>query len=192
MIGLYVATFVLGANYVGFPIPLTWYIGGVPIALYFPIMMLIVFGRAIFSRSAPCRPNVLRFYRYIQAAMGLGTIFPLYKAFYRCVPAEYRGVVWRLAAKQFVVRSTPEMEDFILGIVATAVDFFSALFVSVCMSTSGSTYLSVLFIAADLGQALLEFREVRMSANAVFDLLQDLKKKSSRSGGLMKTPLSCQ
>ncbi|EGZ17541.1 hypothetical protein PHYSODRAFT_504013 [Phytophthora sojae] len=90
-----------------------------------------------------------------------------------------------------MVRSVRDMEDFIPGIVAMTVDFFSALFVSTVMSTTGSVYLSVLFIAADLGQSLLEFREVRMNAKIVFELLQDLKKKSSRCGRLAKNPDNC-
>lgn len=42
-------------------------------------------------------------------------------------------------------------------------------------------YLSALFIA----QSVLEFREVRMNADTALDLLQDLKKTSSRSQTLI-------
>ncbi|KAJ8557000.1 hypothetical protein ON010_g8967 [Phytophthora cinnamomi] len=131
-------------------------------------------------------------HRYFLAVLALVNIFRLYKVIYGFVPGAYRGIVvivlpvWRLAAKQFMVRSTREMEDFMPGIVAITVDFFSALFVSTVMSTTGPMYLSVLFIAADLIQSLLEHREVRMNANTVFELLQDLKKGSSRCGSLME------
>lgn len=57
-------------------------------------------------------------------------------------------------------------------IVAFTVAFFSALFVSACMSTSGSVDLAVLFIAADIGQSLLELHDVRAVSKSVRELLR--------------------
>ncbi|KAG4224333.1 hypothetical protein PC116_g27213 [Phytophthora cactorum] len=73
----------------------------------------------------------------------------------------------------FKIECTREMEDFVAQIVATTADFFSALFVSVCISTTTSMYLSMLFIAADIGQSLLEFWDIRVNANTVLRLLRD-------------------
>lgn len=75
----YLGTFVLGVDAVGFPFPLTWYAGGILVALYTPIMMLIVIGRGSLSSASPSRPNMVRFFRYFQAFMALGNIFQLYK-----------------------------------------------------------------------------------------------------------------
>ncbi|KAE9336704.1 hypothetical protein PF008_g12890 [Phytophthora fragariae] len=67
------------------------------------------------------------------------------------------------------------LEDYIPVIVAVTVDFFSALFVSVCISSSGSILLSALLIAVDLGQIMLEFREVKDNSKTVLALWQDLQ-----------------
>lgn len=67
------------------------------------------------------------------------------------------------------------MEDFIPEIIAFSVDFLSALFVSACISASGPIYLSVLFIGADIGQVMLEFREVRANAHTVVNFFNSHK-----------------
>lgn len=111
--------------------------------------------------------------------MALNVFFGVYKVLYRVVPVTYRGGVilvlpaWRFAGKHFIMWAMRDLEDFLPQIVAFTVDFFSALFVSACMSTSGPLYLSVLFIALDLLQAVLEFREVRANATSVVRLLHD-------------------
>ncbi|KAK1945944.1 hypothetical protein P3T76_002992 [Phytophthora citrophthora] len=110
--------------------------------------------------------------------MTLAGVFPCYKALYEFIPIGYRGIVivvlplWRLAAKQFMVQATRELEDFMPEIVAFTVDFFSALFVSVCMSTSGSSKLAVLFITADVGISMLELQDVRAVSKSMKKLLQ--------------------
>ncbi|KAG3212132.1 hypothetical protein PC129_g16902 [Phytophthora cactorum] len=153
----YVATALLAANIVGFPIPLLWILGGSVMSIYVPAMVLLVFGLAPFKANSPCRVNLKRFSRYFFAYMTLAGVFPFYKALYEFIPAKFRGIVvvilplWRLAAKNFMVRATRELEDFMPEIVAFTVDFFSALFVSVCMSSSGPINLGVFFIAADIG-----------------------------------------
>ncbi|POM57815.1 Hypothetical protein PHPALM_37624 [Phytophthora palmivora] len=187
MSAAYVTTALIAAISIGFPIPLMWYIGGFPAGIQAQVMMFLVFGRKPFLRTSPCRPNLLRFARYLGSFMMLASIYPLYKVLYGFVPVQYRGIVvvlvlpiWRLSAKQFMVQFSREFEDFMPGVIATSVDFFSALFVSVCMSTSQSLYLSMLFIAADIGESLLEFWDMRINANTVLKLLHDRHASTER------------
>ncbi|GMF14685.1 unnamed protein product [Phytophthora lilii] len=180
------ATFLFGASVIGFPVPLMWYTGGFVVGLYVPLMQLMAFGLEPFKKTSPCHRNLQRHIHYFNAYMALLNIFPLCKVLYDFVPVAYRSIaviilpIWRLAAKQYMVRSTRDMEDFIPGIVAMSVDFFSALFVSVCMTTQSSMYLSMLFIAADIGQSVLEFQDVRANAGTVIDLLRDRHASSER------------
>ncbi|EGZ11312.1 hypothetical protein PHYSODRAFT_520068 [Phytophthora sojae] len=67
------------------------------------------------------------------------------------------------------------MEDYVPGIVAFNVDYFSTLFVSVCMSSSGSVTVSVLAIFTDVLLSALEFREVRKNADILYKSLQNHK-----------------
>ncbi|KAG2888980.1 hypothetical protein PC119_g24503 [Phytophthora cactorum] len=102
--------------------------------------------------------------------------FPFYKVLYDQLPVKYQGCaiiilpVWKFAAKHLVIRASRELEVFIPKTVALSADFVSSLFVTVCISTSGSLYLTVAFIIVDLGQSMLEFREVHANANVVLDL----------------------
>eukprot|EP00644_Phytophthora_capsici_P002788 jgi/Phyca11/124954/e_gw1.55.202.1 len=81
-----------------------------------------------------------------------------------------------------MVKAIRELEDFIPELVAFTVDFFSALFVSACMTTSGSAILSVMFIVSDVAQGLLEFHEVRMNAKVIMNILhRDPKSKRTNS-----------
>ncbi|ETM39103.1 hypothetical protein L914_14709 [Phytophthora nicotianae] len=66
-----------------------------------------------------------------------------------------------------------ELEDFVPELVAFSVDFFSALFVSVCMSTSGSFHLTGLFITVDILFALVKFRTLHKDEKVIRQLLQD-------------------
>ncbi|KAF1791088.1 hypothetical protein GQ600_7098 [Phytophthora cactorum] len=124
--------------------------------------------------------------------MALIAIYPFYKALYDLTPSMYRGVtvmvlpIWKFGAKYIMVNATRDLEDFIPQIVTFTVDLYSALFISVCMSSAGSVYLSALFIAADFGQALLEFREVRANANVLVSLLHD--RQLSRNFSQTSTP----
>ncbi|GMF24097.1 unnamed protein product [Phytophthora fragariaefolia] len=89
--------------------------------------------------------------------------------------------LWKFAAKHLIVKAIRELEDFIPELVAFTVDFFSALFVSACMTTSGSIYLSVMFIVGDVGQSLLEFNEVRANAVTLLQLLRSRRESQARS-----------
>lgn len=118
--------------------------------------------------------------------MSLLGVYPLYKVLYEFVPTKYRGIVvlvlpfWRFIAKTVMVRATREMENFMPQVVAFSVDFYGALFISVCMTTSGSIYLSALIIATDLAQSLLEFREARANATTLLQLVRDRQKFQNR------------
>ncbi|KAF4031158.1 hypothetical protein GN244_ATG17031 [Phytophthora infestans] len=176
----YVGTALIAAIIIGFPIPLMWYVGGFVVGIYAQVIMVLVFGREPFvNRSA----TLQRFIPYFAAIMTLCNIYPLYKILDGFVPKQF-------AAKQFMVRCTRGLEDFMAQIVAMTVDFFSALFVSACMSTTSSMYLSMLFIAADIGQSLLEFWDVRSNANTVKQLLLDRHESSLRfKGGVSITAI---
>ncbi|KAG6944578.1 hypothetical protein JG688_00017007, partial [Phytophthora aleatoria] len=191
----YVGTAILAAIVIGFPIPLMWYLGGFFVGTHVQAMLLLVFGREPFMKTSACRPNLQRFLRCLAATMTLANIYPLYKVLYGFVPVQNRGIVavlklpiWKLCAKHFIVKCTREMEDFVAQIVATIVDFFSALFVSVCISTTTSMYLSMLFIAADIGQSLLEFWDIRVNANTVLRLLRDRHASSQRFKKFSRKP----
>ncbi|KAG6956703.1 hypothetical protein JG687_00010441 [Phytophthora cactorum] len=120
--------------------------------------------------GSPIMVHLKRFYRAVLAFMTLIGVYPLFKVLYNCIPVGYRGGVvlvlpiWRFAAKHFIVHATRDLEDIVPESVAFLVDFFSSLFVSVCMSSSGPFYLSFLFIATDLVQILLEIRELSDNA----------------------------
>ncbi|ETL39138.1 hypothetical protein L916_09464 [Phytophthora nicotianae] len=177
----YVGTclFAVATKIVGFPIPFVWQGGGLLVGVYTPMMFLLVFGLSPFAQNSPFRPHIRRYLRLLLAYMSLGAVFPLYKLLYESVPDVYKGgalvvlPLWKFAAKHYIIWASRELEDFIPVIVAMTVDFFSAMFVSVCISSSGSLYLSFLFIAVDVGQTMLEFREVRTNAQTVLDLIEN-------------------
>ncbi|EEY62004.1 uncharacterized protein PITG_13989 [Phytophthora infestans T30-4] len=80
-----------------------------------------------------------------------------------------------------------ELEDFIPEIVALSADFVSSLFVAVCISTSSSLYLAAGFIIVDVGQSMLEFREVQDNANVLLSLHQERRQSKEYLG--IKNPI---
>lgn len=104
------------------------------------------------------------------------------KSLYGLIPSRYQGVtivilpVWKFAAKRFLVGATRDFEDVMPVIVAFSADFMSTLFISVCISTSGSVLFSLLFIASDLAQMLSEFRELHGNAKGLSQILDDRRK----------------
>ncbi|KAG7390139.1 hypothetical protein PHYPSEUDO_008593 [Phytophthora pseudosyringae] len=150
-------TYFLEGVVFGFPVPFMWQLGAITMAVYAPTVTRSVVGPDLFEKG----------------------VYPLYKVLYDLIPQTYRGVVvvvlpiWKFAAKRFVVQATRELEDFVPELAAFSVDFFSTLFLSVCMATSGSINLSALFIAADVCQSLLAFREVRDNARTLLHLVDD-------------------
>ncbi|KAG6969265.1 hypothetical protein JG688_00005371, partial [Phytophthora aleatoria] len=197
----YVGTCVLVAkNIVGFPIPFIWQFGGLLLGIYLPVMLLLVLGLAPFRRASPFRLHIQIYTRLLFGFMALAGVYPLYKVLYDLTPVNFRGgalialPLWKFAAKHFIMWSARELEDFVPAIVALSVDLFSVLFLSVCISTSGSLYLSLLFIATDVGQTLLEFREVLATSTTVLEILRIQKsslqeKDSNREDESMKLNL---
>ncbi|KAG7390140.1 hypothetical protein PHYPSEUDO_008594 [Phytophthora pseudosyringae] len=177
--GCYVGTCLLAASWIGFPVPLMMQFGVVPIAIYIAVVTRMILGPALVAKDSPFKEPSDVFHRFFFAHMTLIGVYPLFKVLYSHVPLAYRSIVviilpiWKFAAKCFVVRSSRQLEDYMPELVAFSVDFFGTLFVSVCMYTSGSIYLSGLFILANLSQSLLEFREVHSNAKIVLELLED-------------------
>ncbi|ETM45558.1 hypothetical protein L914_09424, partial [Phytophthora nicotianae] len=175
----YLGTCLLAASLIGFPVPLMMQFGVIPISILTPLITRIILGPALVAKDSPFKKPSDTFHRFFFAHMTLIGVYPLYKVLYNHVPLAYRSIVvialpiWKFAAKSFVVQSSRQLEDYMPELVAFSVDFFGTLFVSVCMYTSGSIYLSGLFILADVGQSLLEFREVYSNAKAVLELLED-------------------
>ncbi|KAG3051286.1 hypothetical protein PI125_g26309 [Phytophthora idaei] len=143
---------------IGFPLPFIFQAAGLEVVIYVPVALVLVFGKAPFTSDSPCRPYLQRYQRHHAACMALIAIYPFYKALYDLIPSMYRGVtvmvlpIWRFGAKYFMVNATRNLENFMPQIVTFTVDLYSALFISVCMSSAGSVYLSALIIAADIGQ----------------------------------------
>ncbi|KAG6966235.1 hypothetical protein JG687_00004969 [Phytophthora cactorum] len=99
--------------------------------------------------------------------MTMSGVFPIYKVLYEAVPVAYQIIVVailpivKFAAKHFLLHPLRELVDVMPVLVAFSVDFMTTLFIAVCMSTSGSLTMTILFIAADFMQSWLEFREMR-------------------------------
>ncbi|KAG7384692.1 hypothetical protein PHYPSEUDO_002385 [Phytophthora pseudosyringae] len=150
---LQIGTFVFEAAAFGFPVPFMWQFGGITMAIYVPVVTRVVYGPAL--------------------------------VLYDLIPRSYRGIVvilipmWKFAAKRFAVRMTREMEDFVPELVAFSVDFFSALFVSVCMATSGSFHLTALLIAVDLFFSFVKFRELHKDDKVLRQLLEERRRSES-------------
>ncbi|KUG00040.1 hypothetical protein AM588_10008774 [Phytophthora nicotianae] len=151
--------------------------GAIPTGFFAVLLLRLVGGSDAFASGSPIVAQMKRFQRYFLALISLTGFYPLFKVLYDSVPLAYRGgvilvlPVWRFAAKHFIVYVSRDLEDIIPESVAFLVDFFSSLFVSVCMSSSGPFYLSFLFIAADLSQILLELRELSGNAKVVLQLI---------------------
>ncbi|CEG41178.1 uncharacterized protein PHALS_11544 [Plasmopara halstedii] len=79
--------------------------------------------------------------------------------------------MWKFGARYYIVNATRDLEDLISQSVSFMADLFGSLFISVCMSSSSSIYVSALFIIADIGQTLLEFHELQTNANILVALL---------------------
>ncbi|KAG4057575.1 hypothetical protein PC123_g7427 [Phytophthora cactorum] len=169
---------VVAAEFIGFPVPLMMQFGAIPTGIFAVLMLWLVTGSGVFASGSPTMVQMKRFRRYFLALITLTGFYPVFKVFYDIVPVAYRGGVilvlpiWRFAAKHFIVHATRDLEDIIPESVAFLVDFFSSLFVSVCMSSSGPFYLSFLFISTDLVQILLELRELGANANVLLQIIR--------------------
>ncbi|KAL8015605.1 hypothetical protein Plhal710r2_c030g0112751 [Plasmopara halstedii] len=92
--------------------------------------------------------------------------------------------ILKFGAKYIAITAIRELEDIIPQTSSFTVDLYSSLFMSVCMSSSVSLILSVSFIVADLGLTSLEFRELRVNAFVVVQLLnqQRMSQDLSQTG----------
>eukprot|EP00644_Phytophthora_capsici_P002794 jgi/Phyca11/124800/e_gw1.55.168.1 len=181
-----VGTYLFEGAVFGFPVPFMWQLGAISMAIYAPAITRLVFGPGLFQKNSLLWLHHERFQRCFFVHLALTGVYPLYKVLYDLIPHGYRGAVvfvlpiWKFGAKRFVVHATRDLEDFIPELVAFSVDFFSALFLSVCMTTSGSIYLSALFISADICQVLLEFREVQNNSNTLLRLVNNRRDTTKR------------
>ncbi|ETP15561.1 hypothetical protein F441_09700 [Phytophthora nicotianae CJ01A1] len=171
-------------------------------SIFIPLVIRLVLGKEPYANSSPHRPHIQRFYRFTIVYIMLVAGFPFYKVLYDQLPEKYQGCaivilpMWKFAAKHLIIRASRELEDFIPETVALSADFVSSLFVTVCVSTSDSLYLTAAFIMADLAQSMLELREVQANANVVVNLHQErrqsrayLKVKAERSINVQKDNL---
>ncbi|KAE8961768.1 hypothetical protein PF011_g29624 [Phytophthora fragariae] len=91
--------------------------------------------------------------------------------------------IWKYAAKVFAVRMTRQVEDFIPELVAFSVDFFGSLFISVCMSSSNSFYLTALFLGTDVVHLLVKFREISSHEKKILQMLHNRRQTESSTSG---------
>ncbi|EGZ30645.1 hypothetical protein PHYSODRAFT_468186 [Phytophthora sojae] len=152
-------------------------------------MILLVFGRKPFERNSPCRQHLGRFLRFLIAFLALAVTSPFCKVVYDLVPVHYYAFaavllpVVGLAAEQFLIKATKELEVFIPTIIAFSVDLLTALFVSVCISASPPIHVSILFIGVDLAQLWLEYREVSAHANTVLEFIRKQQSSEGKNTG---------
>ncbi|KAL3658218.1 hypothetical protein V7S43_016848 [Phytophthora oleae] len=184
---LQVGTFLLEAVIFGFPVPFLWQIGAISMGIYVSVVTRLVYGPAVFVKDSALGRQYKRFLDSFLVGLTLIGIYPLCRVLYDFIPPHNRWVVvliiplWKFAAKRFAVRMTRELEDFIPELVVFSVDFFSALFVSICMSTAGSFSLTALFIAVDIFFAIIKFREVHKNEKILLKLL-NTRRRHATSG----------
>ncbi|ETP08975.1 hypothetical protein F441_15125 [Phytophthora nicotianae CJ01A1] len=172
-------SFLLEAMIIGFPVPFMWQLGSMTMGIFVPIVTRFVNGPGVFVNGSALAQHHKRLLNSFFVHLALIGVYPLCRVLYDLIPHLYRGVVifiiplWKFAAKRFAVRMVHELEDFVPELVAFSVDFFSALFVSVCMSTSGSFHLTGLFITVDILFALVKFRTLHKDEKVIRQLLQD-------------------
>ncbi|KAF4136301.1 hypothetical protein GN958_ATG14473, partial [Phytophthora infestans] len=182
---LQTGTFVLEAAIIGFPMPFMWQTGAVTMGVFVPLVTRCVNGPAVFVNGIVLAQHYKQLLNSFFVQMALIGVYPLCRVLYDSIPRSYRDFVviiipiWKFTAKRFAVRMVHELEDFVPELVAFSVDFFSALFVSVCMSTSGSFHLTALFITVDIVFALVKFRNLNKNERVLRQLLQDRRRCQS-------------
>ncbi|ETL77836.1 hypothetical protein F442_09650 [Phytophthora nicotianae P10297] len=182
----FLGTAILAASTIGFPVPLMMQFATIPIGIYAVIMTLLVLGPVLVAKDSPFKVHFDRYNRFFFTFMVLCGVFPINKVLYEAVPVEFKTVVVvilpivKFAAKHFLVLALHELVDVMPVLVALSVDFMTTLFIAVCMSTSGSLTLTILFITADFIQSWLEFREMRTNSRALLRLVNDRRNSKNR------------
>lgn len=175
----FVATCLLAASQIGFPLPFMMQFGVVPIGIFSALATRLGLGPVLFAKDSPLKSQADRYNRFFGSFMVLCGVFPVYKVLYDLIPVTYRGVIvvllpaWKFAAKHFMVRSTRDFEDVMPVLVTLAVDFLCTIFISVCMSSTQSISSMLLFVAVNIGQSLLEFRAMSANGKALRELLDE-------------------
>ncbi|KAL8015601.1 hypothetical protein Plhal710r2_c030g0112711 [Plasmopara halstedii] len=186
---LYMTTMLVAASTIGFPLPFMVQLANAVVGAYMLVVLVLVLGKSPFTKESICRPYLQRFQRYQYAFFAVTIVYPFCKALHDSLNPTYRNFIvlmlpiWKFGAKYVVISATRELEDIIPQTLSFTVDLYSSLFMSVCMSSSGSLLLSVSFIVVDLGLTLLEFRELRSNAFLIVQLLnqQRLSRESALS-----------
>ncbi|KAE9076313.1 hypothetical protein PF010_g23948 [Phytophthora fragariae] len=179
-------TFIIAAMIVGFPVPFMWQLGAITIGIYIPVLTRLIYGPALFTKGSILQQHHKKFQDCFAINLTLTGVYPFCRVLYDLLPPVSQGVVviilpiWKFGAKRFAVRMARQAEDFIPELVAFSVDFFGSLFISFCMTTSGSLYLSALIIRFDCIHSLLKFREIYTSENIILRILQSRRIASSR------------
>ncbi|KAJ8555019.1 hypothetical protein ON010_g9463 [Phytophthora cinnamomi] len=188
MVIAFVATCLLFASTVGFPIPFMIQIGAIPRRIYGSLTTMAVLGPAIFAKNSPSKRQYDRYNRFYGPFVILSLSFPFYKVLYNLVPVAYRGVtviilvIWKFSARHVIVRKTRALEDVMPVLVTLSVDFLSTLFIAVCVSTSRSVYLMLLFTGVNIGQLLFQFRAMSANGKALLKLLDAQRSSQTLTG----------
>ncbi|KAF4033012.1 hypothetical protein GN244_ATG15051 [Phytophthora infestans] len=166
----YTGLAILLAALVGFPVPCMLLVCSVSCGIILSVLIVLMFGIAPFRNNSPLRPHLSKFFRFLTVHVSLASMYPFFKVLYTFVPANYQGFVmlllpvWKFGAQKYVGRAMHELEDFALDLTST---------ISVHSSSpSGSVLVSVLAIVAGMVLSLLEYRELRANASAVYSLLR--------------------
>ncbi|KAL7999535.1 hypothetical protein Plhal703r1_c25g0106451 [Plasmopara halstedii] len=155
---MYITTMLVASSKIGFPLPFTEQLGNMVVAAYILIVLVLVLGKSSFTKESTCRRYVLRFQRYQYTYFAFTTLYPFCKALHDSLDPTYRKLIvlilpiWKIGAEYIVISATRELEDII-------------------PQTAGSLLFSISFIVADIGLTLLEFRELRVNAFIVVQLL---------------------
>ncbi|GMF48688.1 unnamed protein product [Phytophthora fragariaefolia] len=173
------ATYFLASSQIGFPVPFMMQFGALVLLPYSTLMTWLVLGSALFAKVSPLKIYADRYFQFFGPFMMLCGAFPMYKVLYELIPVKYRDVavvilpLWKFGAKRFIVSNTRKLEDVMPLLVALSVDFFCSLFVAVCMSTSKSISFTLLVIAVNISQSLLEIRAMRANGRVLLRLLDE-------------------
>ncbi|GMF27726.1 unnamed protein product [Phytophthora fragariaefolia] len=180
------ATCLLGSSQIGFPLPFMMQLGTFLLGVYSTLMVRLVLGPALFVKGSPLKKYADRYNQFFGPFTMLCGLFPIYKVLHELIPVKYREVavvilpIWKFGAKRFIVSNTRQLEDLIPLVVALSVDLFCSPFIAVCMSTSRSISFTLLFVAVNVGQSLLEIRAMHANGEALLKLLDERRNSRPR------------